>query len=92
MINSFVQFNRPLLGIFEGNSWTGVSVRSSLADLSFAEAYSLTSFSKYNCRPGIGGWIYYGILKGDYPIIFTNIFSFVVNVLTIVFSFKYKKA
>ena len=40
---------------------------------------------------GIGGWIWYGILKEDYPIIITNSFSFIVNVLVICFSIKYKQ-
>lgn len=40
---------------------------------------------------GIGGWIWYGILKNDYPIIFTNSFSFIVNIIIIIFSVKYKK-
>ena len=40
---------------------------------------------------GVGLWIYYGILKEDYPIIFTNSFSFLVNILTIVFGAIYKK-
>ena len=39
---------------------------------------------------GIGGWIWYGILKKDYPIIITNAFSFVVNLLIILFTKKYK--
>jgi MtN3 and saliva related transmembrane protein len=40
---------------------------------------------------GIAGWVYYGILKKDYPIIITNSFSFLVNCLIIGFSMKYKK-
>ncbi len=40
---------------------------------------------------GLGGWIWYGILKEDYPIIFTNCFSFLVNLMIIFFSVKYKE-
>ncbi|MEO6166902.1 MAG: SemiSWEET transporter [Chitinophagales bacterium] len=39
---------------------------------------------------GLGGWLWYGILKNDLPIIITNIFSIVVNIFIIVFSIKYK--
>jgi MtN3 and saliva related transmembrane protein len=39
---------------------------------------------------GLGGWIWYGFIKMDYPILITNIFSFVVNVIIIIFSVKYK--
>ena len=40
---------------------------------------------------GLGGWVWYGILKNDYPIIVTNSFSVLVNLLIIFFSFRYKK-
>ena len=40
---------------------------------------------------GLIGWIWYGILKKDPPIIATNCFSFLVNVLMIVFTIKYKQ-
>lgn len=39
---------------------------------------------------GLGSWVWYGIVKEDLPIIVTNSFSFLVNVLVIVFSIKYK--
>ncbi len=38
---------------------------------------------------GIGGWIWYGFLKNDLPIMFTNGFSFLLNVILLFFRFKY---
>jgi MtN3 and saliva related transmembrane protein len=40
---------------------------------------------------GLAAWIVYGIMKTDYPIIITNSFSFVINVLITIVSIKYKK-
>jgi MtN3 and saliva related transmembrane protein len=40
---------------------------------------------------GLGGWIWYGFLKSDLPIIVTNCFSVVVNVAIMILSVKYKK-
>jgi MtN3 and saliva related transmembrane protein len=40
---------------------------------------------------GVGGWIWYGFLKDDLPIIVTNCASFVINLLVIVFTFRYKQ-
>jgi len=40
---------------------------------------------------GLGCWIWYGTLREDWPIIITNSFSFLVNLLVIIFTFKYKK-
>ncbi|MEI9943335.1 MAG: SemiSWEET transporter [Chitinophagaceae bacterium] len=40
---------------------------------------------------GIGGWAWYGVLKEDILIIIFNSFSFLVNLVIIFFSVKYKK-
>lgn len=40
---------------------------------------------------GLGLWIYYGILRTDWPIILTNSFSFLLNVIIIVLRFRYKR-
>jgi len=40
---------------------------------------------------GLCSWIYYGILKKDWIIIISNIFSLVINGLIIFFMFKYSK-
>lgn len=39
---------------------------------------------------GLSLWIWYGWIKKDYPIIFTNIFSLIVNILLIIFGIRYK--
>ena len=54
-----------------------------------AEEISLVMFITLMC--GIGLWIYYGILRKDFPIIFTNSFSFLLNVILIALRWKYKK-
>lgn len=40
---------------------------------------------------GLGTWVYYGILRKDWPIIITNSFSFLINLLVIIFTVIYKK-
>ena len=39
---------------------------------------------------GLSGWVWYGLRKNDLPIIFTNSFAVLVNLLMIIFSAKYK--
>jgi len=39
---------------------------------------------------GLAGWVWYGILKKDYPVILTNSFSFLLNIVMLGFSIKYK--
>jgi MtN3 and saliva related transmembrane protein len=40
---------------------------------------------------GLALWIWYGFLKDDLPIIITNSFSLIVNMLMIVLGLRYKK-
>lgn len=40
---------------------------------------------------GIAGWIYYGELRKDSPIIYTNSFSLFLNSILIFMRFKYAK-
>ena len=40
---------------------------------------------------GLAGWIWYGSLKSDFPIIITNSFSLLINLFIIYFSLRYKK-
>jgi MtN3 and saliva related transmembrane protein len=55
------------------------------------KADDISFFMLFILLAGISGWIWYGILKGDYPIIITNAFSFIINVLIIIFAMKFKK-
>jgi MtN3 and saliva related transmembrane protein len=40
---------------------------------------------------GLTLWIWYGIMKKDLPIIFTNAFSLVLNILILIFRAYYKR-
>jgi MtN3 and saliva related transmembrane protein len=39
---------------------------------------------------GLIGWIVYGSLRSDYPIILTNCGSLILNILIVIFTIKYK--
>ncbi|HEY0743367.1 MAG TPA: SemiSWEET transporter [Chryseosolibacter sp.] len=40
---------------------------------------------------GVTLWVWYGVMKNDIPIIATNSFSIVINLLMIMYGIKYKK-
>ncbi len=40
---------------------------------------------------GLAGWVWYGIIRDDYPVIVTNAFSFLVNLCILFFSLRYGK-
>ena len=79
------------IGIFAGIC-TGISLLPQLIKMlreKKAEDISLPML--FILIVGLAGWIVYGFLKEDYPIIITNCFSFVVNFLIIILSFMYRK-
>lgn len=39
---------------------------------------------------GLGGWVWYGVLKGDYPIILTNSFSLLTNITILILTRIYR--
>lgn len=55
------------------------------------KADNISWFMLFILLTGLGLWVWYGILKKDYPIILTNSFSFLVNTLVIYFTGRYKK-
>ncbi|HYF69850.1 MAG TPA: SemiSWEET transporter [Ohtaekwangia sp.] len=40
---------------------------------------------------GLSLWVYYGFLRDDLPIILTNSFSLLLNIITLILGAKYKK-
>lgn len=40
---------------------------------------------------GLVLWVWYGVLKKDLILIISNSFSILINILTVIFSLKYKK-
>jgi MtN3 and saliva related transmembrane protein len=55
------------------------------------KADDISYFMLFFLLSGLGGWIFYGILKNDLPLIITNSFSFIANLLIIGFAIKYKR-
>ena len=79
------------VGIVAG-IFTGISlVPQLLKIIKDKKADDISFFMLLILLLGVSGWIVYGILRTDYPIIFTNAFSLLVNILIIIFSIKYKK-
>ena len=41
---------------------------------------------------GLGLWVWYGVIKDEWPIILTNAFAFILNIILLVFYFRYDKS
>ena len=79
------------LGIFAGIC-TGISLLPQLIKLlKEKKAEDLSMAMLVVLLVGLSGWIVYGLLKQDWPIIVTNAFSFCVNALIIAFTLRYRK-
>jgi MtN3 and saliva related transmembrane protein len=55
------------------------------------KADNISYFMLFILVVGLGLWVWYGVLKKDYPIMATNSFSLLVNSLIIYFTVKYKR-
>ena len=80
-----------VIGIVAGIC-TGVSLLPQLIKIiKEKKAEDISWFMLFILLTGLAGWVWYGLLKEDYPIIITNSFSFLVNIATIVFTIRFRK-
>jgi len=84
-------FSIQVVGIVAG-CITSISMIPQLIKLIKAkEAKQISVFMIILLIIGISFWIFYGFLKQDLPIVVTNSFSFLINLLTLMFTLKYKR-
>lgn len=87
----FMQENSIYVGIIAG-IFTSVSLLPQLIKIiREKKAEAISYFMLIILMIGISGWVYYGYLKSDLPIIITNSFSLLINILIIIFTIKYKQ-
>ncbi len=55
------------------------------------KAKNISLFMLFILLAGVSTWVWYGILREDYPIIITNGFSLIIDCLIIYFSIKHKQ-
>ena len=80
-----------LIGIIAGIC-TGISLLPQLVKIiKEKKADDISWFMLFLLLAGLALWVWYGILKEDYPIIITNSFSFLVNVAIIFFTIRFRK-
>lgn len=80
-----------LIGIFAGIC-TGISLLPQLIKIiKEKKVDDISFFMLIILMVGLAGWVWYGILKEDYPIIVTNSFSFLVNCAIIFFRVRFQR-
>jgi MtN3 and saliva related transmembrane protein len=80
-----------VIGIIAGIC-TGVSLLPQLIKIiKDKKAEDISWFMLFILLAGLALWVWYGILKMDYPIIITNSFSFLVNIAIIFFTLRFQR-
>ena len=80
-----------VIGIVAGIC-TGVSLVPQLIKIiKEKKAEDISWFMLFILLAGLALWVWYGILKTDYPIIVTNSFSFLVNFAIIFFIIRFRR-
>jgi MtN3 and saliva related transmembrane protein len=86
-MSSFSQYVGIVSGVL-----TGISLLPQLLKvIREKESESVSLVTLVVLLAGLAGWVWYGILKEDWPIIITNSFSFLTNTAIIILSLLYRK-
>lgn len=81
-----------IIGIIAGIFTSASLLPQLIKTIKEKEAKSLSVIMMLVLITGNSLWIYYGVMKDDFPIIATNIFSDMVNITLLFVSIKFKKA
>jgi len=84
--------NPQVIGLTAGLLTAGSSFPQFLKILKEKKADDLSIPMLLILLSGLSLWIYYGFLKKDLPLILTNSFSLIFNILIMILKFKYKYA
>jgi MtN3 and saliva related transmembrane protein len=89
-IAGFLNHYSQYIGIIAG-ILTGVSLLPQLLKIIKEKKANSISFGMLAVLlAGLCAWILYGVLKKDYPIIVTNSFSLLTNIVILILATKYK--
>lgn len=78
-----------LIGIIAGILTSASMVPQLIKIIKEKDAQNVSLIMIIVLTSGVSLWIYYGILREDWPIIVTNCFSVLVNTLILIFRIKY---
>ena len=78
-----------IIGIVAGILTSTAMIPQLVKILKEKEAENVSLFMIIVLMSGLATWTVYGIMKTDWPIIATNVFSFLVNLLMLIFRIKY---
>jgi MtN3 and saliva related transmembrane protein len=78
-----------LLGLFSGICTASSMLPQLIKTIKEKKAEEISKVMLFVLLVGVAGWIFYGVLRNDFPIIITNAFSLLLNIIMIYLRFKY---
>lgn len=81
----------PILGLLSGICTASSMLPQLIKTVKEKKAEDISKLMLFVLLTGVGGWIVYGVLRKDLPIIITNCFSVLLNGVMIYLRFKYSR-
>lgn len=79
------------IGLFAGICTSCSLLPQLIKTVKEKKAEEISKLMLFVLLTGVAGWVVYGILRDDLPIIITNSFSLLLNLVLIVLRFKYSR-
>lgn len=79
------------IGLFAGICTSSSLLPQLIKTMKEKKAEEISKLMLFVLMIGVAIWIIYGILRNDLPIIITNSFSLLLNIILIVLRFKYSR-
>lgn len=92
MISFFENMSyNTIVGIVAGILTSVAMLPQVIKAIRTGETKDISLFMVILLTTGLGIWVYYGILRDDKPIIYTNSFSLLVNLTLLILRIKHKQ-
>ena len=80
-----------IIGLFAGVCTASSLLPQLIKTVKEKKADEISKGMLFILMTGVAVWIVYGVLRKDLPIIVTNAFSLLLNIIMMIFRFKYGK-
>lgn len=80
------------IGLFAGICTASSLLPQLIKTIKEKKAEEISKLMLFVLLTGVAGWVVYGFLRDDMPIIITNSFSLLLNIILIVLRFKYSRS
>lgn len=81
-----------IIGVAAGVLTSASSIPQLIKTIKEKDAENISVVMLLILTAGVSLWVYYGFLKDDLPLIITNAFSVLTNILLLICTIMYKKA